>query len=166
MKTRGKLDRSLVSSYVQRQRDKFYRKLVMIGTTATLVVCFLALVTPSLAEFAYVANFGSNNVSGYRVERNGALKAVPGSPFQAGKEPFAVAVDLFARFLYTTNDGDNNVSGFYIGSNGALTPLRGSPFETGRAPSNLAVDPLGRFVYVVNGADNTSRAFRSALMVP
>src|SRR5215469_5036930 len=155
MKARGNFDRPLVSSHVQTQRNKFYRKLVMIATTAALVVCFLTLVTPALAEFAYVANFGSNNISGYRIKKNGSLKPVPRSPFQAGKEPFAIAVDLFGRFLYTTNNGDNNVSGFHINTNGSLTPLPGSPFQTGRVPGNVAVDPLGRFVYVVNGADNT-----------
>jgi hypothetical protein len=89
MNTPGNFDRSLASSYVQVQRNKFYRKLVMMGTTAALVLCFNALVTPSQAEFAYMANFGSNNVSGYRIEKNGALRPVPESPFQAGKEPFA-----------------------------------------------------------------------------
>jgi hypothetical protein len=39
-------------------------------------------------EFAYVANFGSNNVSAYAIDAtSGALKPVKGSPFAAALAP-------------------------------------------------------------------------------
>ena len=38
-------------------------------------------------QFAYVANFGSNDVSAYSIAASGALTPVPGSPFKAGTYP-------------------------------------------------------------------------------
>ena len=39
-------------------------------------------------KFAYVANYGSNNVSAYTIDAtSGALKKVKGSPFAAGTGP-------------------------------------------------------------------------------
>jgi len=45
------------------------------------------------SEFAYVANVGSNNVSGYAINpTTGALTPIAGSPFAAGFLPESVAV--------------------------------------------------------------------------
>ena len=58
----------------------------------SVVAVGLALLPASLrAEFVYVANFLSNNVSAYRIGENGALTPVAGSPFPAGNEPISVA---------------------------------------------------------------------------
>jgi 6-phosphogluconolactonase len=132
---------------------------------ATLLGIALALLTGSVqAEFAYVANLGSDNVSGYRIGENGVLTPVPGSPFPAGSGPASIAVDLFGRFAYVANRSSNDVSAYRIGFNGALMPVMGSPFPTGSAPasspSSVAVDPFGRFVYVTNDQSSSVSAFR------
>src|SRR5579859_6411500 len=54
-------------------------------------------------HFVYVANSGSDNVSAYVVDGDGALAPVTGSPFAVGREPLGVAVDPVDRFLYVTN---------------------------------------------------------------
>ena len=129
----------------------------------------LALLPASLrAEFVYVANAGSNNVSAFRIDENGALTPVAGSPFPAGSDPRSLAVDLFGLFVYVANAASNNVSAYSIGPNGALTPVVGSPFgSTGIFPyefdpDSVAVDLLGRFVYVANGHQFNVSAFRIA----
>jgi 6-phosphogluconolactonase (cycloisomerase 2 family) len=132
---------------------------------ATLLGIALALLTGSMqAEFAYVANLGSNNVSAYRIGENGALTPVPGSPFPAGIRPSSIAVDLFGRFAYVANFESNDVSAYRIGFNGALMPVGGSPFPTGSdlfsGPTSVAVDPFGRFVYVTNVGSSNVSAFR------
>ena len=86
------------------------------------------------AQFVYVANDESDNVSAYTIGANGALTPVPGSPFAAGGVPDSVAVDPTAKFAYVANLG-NNVSAYSIGANGALTPVPGSPFAPGTQPS-------------------------------
>jgi len=124
-----------------------------LSVFSTLAIGFVCLAAPLRAQFAYVANIGSNNVSAYSIGANGALMFnVPGSPFLAGSGPSSVAVDPTAKFAYVANIGSNNVSAYSIGANGALTPLAslGSPFAAGTNPVSVAVDPTGKFAYVTN----------------
>jgi DNA-binding beta-propeller fold protein YncE len=122
-------------------------------------------------QFAYVANWHSNNVSAYVIDRGtGALTPVDGSPFPAGLFPQSVTVDPTGQFVYVANcespcertPGD--VSAYRIdGDSGALMPVDGSPFPSGTAPQQVTVDPTGQFVYVTDcgspcrvGAGNVS----------
>src|SRR5437660_559511 len=100
-----------------------------VATRAATIAAlfFLFLTPPSSAQFAYVANADSGNISAYSIDSNGSLTPVPGSPFIAGVEPFCVSVDSMAKFAYATNFSGNNVSAYRIGSNGALTLVSGSP---------------------------------------
>jgi len=43
-------------------------------------------------RFVYVTNFQSSNVSAFRIEPDGALAPVAGSPFPTGLNPRGVAV--------------------------------------------------------------------------
>ena len=87
-------------------------------------------VEPS-GKFAYVPNFGSNNISAYTIDAtSGALTPVTGSPFSAGRGPYAVAVDPSGKFAYVANLDSNNVSAYTINAaSGALTRVKGSPFR-------------------------------------
>ena len=126
---------------------------------STIAICLIALIAPLRAEFAYVANFSSDNISAYRVKADGALKQVPGSPFQTGKGPFALAVDLGLQFLYVGGLGDS-IWAYRIGEDGALTPVPGSPFpNTGGGASAVALDLLNHVLYVAN-SDNTVSGLR------
>jgi len=110
-------------------------------------------------EFAYVANFGSNNISAYAIDAtSGALKPVKGSPFAAGTSPIGLVIDPKGKFAYVPNHGSGNVSAYAIdATSGALTPVTGSPFAAGSNPYFGAVDPNGKFVYVAdNGSNNVS----------
>ena len=90
-------------------------------------------------QFAYVANFTSDDVSAYTINATtGALTPVPGSPFAAGLEPVSVAVSQNGQFAYVANDGSNDVSAYTINATtGALTPVPGSPFAAGSAPLSV-----------------------------
>lgn len=111
--------------------------------------------------FAYIANSGDNSISGYAIDpANGALTAVPGSPFAAGTTPDSVTTDPAGRFLFAANSGSNSISVYTIGAQtGALTPVAGSPFATGSGPTSLAVDATGSFVYSVNTAQKNFSGF-------
>jgi 6-phosphogluconolactonase len=116
-------------------------------------------VDPS-SKFVYVANAATRsargNVSAYTINRTtGALTAVAGSPFAAGTQPAAVAVDPSSKFVYVANVFSNNVSAYSINqATGALTPVAGSPFATDWYPVSVAVDPSGRFAYVVGNLNS------------
>jgi 6-phosphogluconolactonase (cycloisomerase 2 family) len=50
-------------------------------------------VDPS-GQFVYAANYNSHSISAYVVDAaTGALAAVGGSPFAAGSQPHAIAID-------------------------------------------------------------------------
>ncbi len=85
----------------------------------------------AVAQFAYVANYGSNNVSAYTINAStGALTQVTGSPFGAGTQAYDVAIDPNGKFVYVTNYGSNNVSAYTVNAtSGALTQVAGSPFS-------------------------------------
>lgn len=111
------------------------------------------------SRIAYVANSGSNNVSGYMIATTGALTTIGGSPFSGVTAPSAVTVSANGSFVYVTNHGGaNSVSAFTVNSTtGALTPVAGSPFAAGTTPNAVTVSPNGNFLYVTNGSsDNVS----------
>src|ERR1035438_190445 len=61
-------------------------------------------ISPQLS-FVYAADIFGNTVSGYVMDSStGAVKEVPGSPFQAGVQPETVAVHPSNRFVYAVND--------------------------------------------------------------
>src|SRR5258705_12595472 len=98
--------------------------------------------TPVLTpQFAYVANFTSNNISAYTINAGtGALTAV-GSPIAAGSGPAAVTVHPSGKFAYVANFDSNDVSAFTINaSTGSLTPV-GPPVAAGNTPASVTVDP-------------------------
>src|SRR5260370_8380919 len=114
----------------------------VLGTAIGLA----SALVPLRAQFAYVVNALSNNVSAYSIGSNGALTPVPGSPFAAGQNPGSVAVDPTGKFAYVVNCSNNAssfgaVSAFSIRSNGAPTPPPGSPFPTGIFPPSLTLHP-------------------------
>src|ERR1051325_1209855 len=115
-----------------------------IALSTLAIAAFVS--NPVLAQFAYVANGVSGNVSGYRINpTTGALTAIAGSPFRAGLGPVSVAVDPNSKFAYVANLSSNTVSGYTINATtGALIDIAGSPFPVpagSSAPSSVAVDP-------------------------
>ncbi len=103
--------------------------------------------TRGAVQFVYVANSGSNSISGYWVKANGALVPVRGSPFATGSTPESVTIDPGGKFLYV---GVFNV-GIYAyaidPATGALGPVKGSPFDSGRGPRDIVIDPTDEVAY-------------------
>jgi 6-phosphogluconolactonase len=85
----------------------------------------------------YVANKGSNTVSGFSINADGTLIAVSGSPFAAGNVPVSVDIDPSGSFVYVTNLSDNTISLFTINSGGSLSA--GSPIAAGTGPDSIVV---------------------------
>jgi 6-phosphogluconolactonase len=104
--------------------------------------------------YAYVANYGTNTVSGYSIDATtGAWTAVPGSPFatNARSTPISVAADPTGKYAYLVglmNQNSGYVSAYTIDpASGRLTAIAGSPFLVGNCWC-IAFDPEGRFVYL------------------
>jgi TPR repeat protein/6-phosphogluconolactonase (cycloisomerase 2 family) len=107
----------------------------------------------SPGQLVYVTNCDENKVSAYRVyPRSGELMGIKGSPFPAGTEPKAVAIDPFGRFAYVANSKSNNISAYAADvTAGTLNDISGSPFPSGSSsPIGVVVEPNGKFLYVLN----------------
>ena len=100
----------------------------------------------------YVANDGSNDVSGFDINpATGALTLVPGSPFATGGIGGAgTSLDCApdGQFLIAASSGSNVITVFSIAANGALTPVAGSPFAVGRQLVGIKITPNGQFLAV------------------
>jgi 6-phosphogluconolactonase len=94
--------------------------------------------------YVYVANKGSNNISGFTLNAaSGALATISGSPFSSGGQlPIAFATDNSKQFLAVINSGSNGSGGnsdlqlFKLDATngGKLVPV--STATTGTEPTN------------------------------
>ena len=113
----------------------------------------------------YVANSGSNNVSGYSINAtSGILAPIPGSPFSNVSGPSAMAVSSNGFFAYVTNGRTSTVAAFRVSTEGALlsvptTPSNPNPAPVEAAPGALAIAPNTKHVYVGNSGTDKVTAF-------
>ena len=133
----------------------------VIGETPTSVA-----VAPT-GNYVYGATWNStrtptSRVYAFRVQSNGSLMAVPGSPFATVDWAQALAMDPQGKYLYvssspqTSTPSPSQVGAFSIGSDGALTPVSGSPYTEPNSQfcSNgawdMAIHPSGNFLVLPN----------------
>lgn len=157
--------------------------LVQTGNAVKAGIQPTVLLFDPTSSFAYTANFGSNDISVFTVNKGGSLAAASATtPLTNAARPSGLAMDPGAHFLFVANQGlaatltnpvaiPGNVSVFAIGSGGALTEVAGSPFgiqETSPPlpfntvapfPSGVAVSHQGNFVYVADQANNAVVSF-------
>jgi 6-phosphogluconolactonase (cycloisomerase 2 family) len=120
-------------------------------------------------RFLAVALFSTDAVGVFTIASNGALTAVPGSPFPAGAFGSVAGVDIncASSLLF---GGEANLTGthidvFNIMSNGALTPIPGSPFNNqgiGINSNVVVLSPSDRHLFVSNQVSNTITVFNVA----
>lgn len=111
-------------------------------------------------NFLLAVNSGSNTITVFRIEGNGRLTQVPGSPFASGGET-PVSIDVKGQYVYVVNKSHNPVTGttsapnytvFTMNNNGSLTMVPSSTVNTtpGSSPAQALVSKNGKFVF---GAD-------------
>jgi 6-phosphogluconolactonase (cycloisomerase 2 family) len=109
-------------------------------------------------SFVYASEAASNTILGFKVQSNGTLVPVSGSPFQGVAQPGIIQTN--DTFLYVVNVAVNTISGFQIDSNtGALTAVPGPQPATGSNPSAIAIIARGPTVYVANRGSNNISGF-------
>ena len=120
---------------------------------------YFAYVTNSSTVADFVPPYG--HVSAFAIDTiTGALTAVDGSPFSAGRAPKGIAADPSGKFAYVANQGESSISAFAIDpATGALTAIAGSPFAAGNFPLSIAIDPAGKFAYTANAVSEDVSAF-------
>ena len=87
------------------------------------------------------------------------MTATPGSPYNAGVKPTALAADPTNRFVYVTDFASNQLIGYGIYTDYTLNFLLNGPYRTGGEPSSIAIDPRGKFIYVSDSLDSSVTAY-------
>jgi len=117
----------------------------------------VAMTFDPTGQFAYVANFGSGDVTIYRILANGdlgLLGAVPDSP-----NPSAIAIHATGNFAYVTHSTSNDVTLFQRNpTTGSITP-QSPTIQTQNGPTSAVADAQGKFLYVTNTNSGTVSVF-------
>src|SRR5260370_37547584 len=131
----------------------------------TLLFAILSISLNVVAQpnFVYTndSGFPNNTVSAFRVNADGSLTLIAGSPFSTGgngggsdvdPDKITTSTSRHGSFLYVGNNNDGTISAFRITpGTGDLTAVPGSPFPAG-VPSqttnfSLAASPDGEFLF-------------------
>jgi 6-phosphogluconolactonase len=111
-------------------------------------------------RYAYVANFGTNKVSQYSIDANGALTLK--ATVAAVSGPTSVTVDPSGKYAYVANSLDSVISqykivaGVLMQMTPAATEQSGAP---GSAPISFTVEPSGKYAYAANSGSNDVTQF-------
>jgi 6-phosphogluconolactonase (cycloisomerase 2 family) len=118
--------------------------------------------------------WGQNTVSAFKVQSDGSLFSVPGSPFATGGTGtgggfFAAnraAVHVARHLLFVSNSGSNDISVFRVDrATGVLALVAGSPFSSAGISTSgisLASTPDGRHLLAANSGSRNVAVFRVA----
>ncbi len=103
-------------------------------------------------DFLYTANKIDTSISEFKINADGSLTALPGSPIgETGTGPTALLIDNSGKYLYVANDqSPGTLVAYSIGSDGSLALISNSQFSTGAQPSFMASDPSGKYLFVGN----------------
>jgi YVTN family beta-propeller protein len=91
-------------------------------------------VTPN-GRFLFAGDSMSADIWAFSIASDGALTAVPGSPFASPTSPDGINVTRDGRYVAVALFDGLEVAMFSIGPSGALTAVPGSPFLTGGSAS-------------------------------
>lgn len=135
------------------------------GTAGTTNVTNVSVICRTVGQFAYTANNGSGNVSGFAIDSaTGVLTPIPGNPVAVGPSPAQVALTPSGQFAYVATTSGTRIAAFSINqTSGALAPVPGSPFPTpfvkGQPYPGVAAEPEGRFLYITSLNDGQIAGF-------
>jgi 6-phosphogluconolactonase len=141
-----------------------YWPLLLTGASASHIIVPTGINVLASGAYVYVTAYDSSvspsvgYIFGFSVGSGGVLSPLPGSPFAAGVEPYAIASDSSSSYVYVTDFAKGKVLGYSV-SSGNLSPLPGSPYSSGNQPSAIVVDPSYPFLYVTNSLDATVEAY-------
>jgi 6-phosphogluconolactonase (cycloisomerase 2 family) len=111
----------------------------------TLLRSTASAAAASPPSFAYVANYGPNDVSIYSLAATGTLS--PHGTVRAGMGPRSITIHPSGRFVYVTNVGSFNLTTYAIDATGQLAE-RGIAVVILEPARAMAIHPSGRSAYV------------------
>jgi 6-phosphogluconolactonase (cycloisomerase 2 family) len=108
-------------------------------------------------NYAFVANTGSNTISGFGISTAGALSALSGSPITLGLAPTALAVSRDNKFLWVGTI--SAIYGYSIASDGTLATLNSGNAIANAICSDMQVSPDGKWLMILDGSGNSIDLF-------
>jgi 6-phosphogluconolactonase (cycloisomerase 2 family) len=104
--------------------------------------------SPHIGNFLYVTTLLANNLYQFKIESDGSLTPVVGSPIAAGIGPTIMLSDPNGKYLLAIGTGSNQVLGYRVNQvTGALTALNPPSVSTGSTPVAATILSNG----IVNG---------------
>jgi 6-phosphogluconolactonase len=114
-----------------------------------------------------VGGFGSPAIAVLGTSRDGALSAVPGSPYASSLLSLALAITPDARHVYSASTATGTITGHRLAADGTVTPLTAGTVHTGLSVSGLAITPDGsRLFATVGGAVRSWTISPSGVLIP
>jgi len=138
------------------------------------IICWFAINAVAQSNFVYTNDsWFPNTVSAFRVNADGSLTLIEGSPFLTGGNggggdvnpgKITTATVKGKGFLYAANNGSTTIAAFRINADtGQLVAVPGSPFLAGTPNSNstltLAAGPKGHFLFSADESTTSVRVF-------
>lgn len=106
-------------------------------------------------QFLLAVNSGSNTIAVFKINIDGTLSPVPGSPFPSGGET-PVSIDMWQQYVYVINKSQNpitptttkpNCTVFKLEGDGSLTPVDTIEVRAGASPAAVQVSKNYGLVY-------------------
>jgi YVTN family beta-propeller protein len=116
-----------------------------IGTPVNVGVHPDAIAITPNGQWAYVANFGSDNITPINIATNTAVAA--GAWITVGSEPDAIAITPNGKWAFVANSGDGTVSKISLATGEVVDTI-----TVGGSPSGIAISPDGSTAYVTDNA--------------
>jgi len=110
---------------------------VVSAAAATLQRAPCWLIVNNSGRFAYTANAGTANITGFAVAANGALTRLTptgvSGDLGAGAQPLDLDMSRNGNFLYVMKNGTGTIGAFSVAGDGSLTPMSDTPGLVARA---------------------------------
>jgi 6-phosphogluconolactonase len=134
----GGNDASAISSY-SINSDGTLNTISASVPTLGAATCWDAI-TPN-GEWVYTSNAGTSNISGFTINSNGSLTALPGTIVgtnPSGATNLDIVISSDGKFLYSVDGEIGKISIFGIQSDGTLT----APKTVGKLPTNAGFNGI------------------------
>lgn len=124
------------------------------------VVLTLTVVSTASATQLFTANDSPTSLSSLKLNADGSLVPVSGSPFNIGtQQPKGLISSMDGRFLYSGHRTANVLGQRAVDGNGALSSIGPNiNYPTG-APGHAAVTPNGKMLIVASTTNDTAARF-------